>query len=85
MHCFFRYVQLFVAQWTVASPWNFWTPLPKFHGSSARGIFPVKNTGVGCHFLLQGIFLTWGLNLHLLCLLHWQVDSLPLAPPKLGA
>ena len=27
--------------------------------------FPVKNTGVGCHFLLQGIFLTQGLNTHL--------------------
>ena len=27
---------------------------------------------MGCHFLLQGIFLTLGLNLHLLCLLHWQ-------------
>ena len=25
--------------------------------------FPGKNTGVCCHFLLQGIFLTWGLNL----------------------
>ena len=23
---------------------------------------PGKNTGVGCHALLQGIFLTWGLN-----------------------
>ena len=43
--------------------------------------FSSKNTGVGCHFLLQGIFLTQGLNPHLLCLLHWQVDSLPLAPP----
>ena len=30
---------------------------------------PGKNTGVGCHFLLQGIFPTQGLNLHLLCLL----------------
>ena len=29
-----------------------------------------KNTRVGCHFLLQGIFLTQGLNLNLLCLLH---------------
>ena len=28
--------------------------------------FPGKNTGVGCHFLLQGIFLTQGLNLGLL-------------------
>ena len=42
---------------------------------------PGKNTGVGCHDLLQGIFLTQGSNLHLLYLLHWQVDSLPLAPP----
>ena len=38
--------------------------------------FPVKNTGVGCHFLLQGIFLTQGSNPHLL---HWQRDSLPLS------
>ena len=36
---------------------------------------PGKNTGVGCHFLLQGIFLTQGSNLSLL---HWQMDSLPL-------
>ena len=28
--------------------------------------FPGKNTGVDRHFLLQGIFLTHGLNLHLL-------------------
>ena len=27
---------------------------------------PGKNTGVGCHFLLQGISLTHGLNPHLL-------------------
>ena len=36
---------------------------------------PGKNAGVSCHFLLQGIFPTQGLNL---CLLHWQADSLPL-------
>ena len=36
--------------------------------------FPGKDTGVSCHFLLQGIFLTLGSNLHLVCLLHWQVD-----------
>ena len=28
--------------------------------------FPGKNTGVGCHFLLQGVFPTQGLNLGLL-------------------
>ena len=37
--------------------------------------FPGKNAGVGCHFFLQGIFLTQGLNPHLL---HRQADSLPL-------
>ena len=42
--------------------------------------FPGKNTGVGCHFLLQRIFPTQGSNPCLLCLLHWQVDSLPLVP-----
>ena len=39
--------------------------------------FPGKNTGVGCHAFLQGIFLTQGLNQHILYLLHWQVGSLP--------
>ena len=46
--------------------------------------FPGKNTGVGCHFLLQGIFLTLGRNLHPL---HGQEDSLPLSlqgSPKLA-
>ena len=42
---------------------------------------PGKNAGVGCHALLQGILPTRGLNKHLLCLLHWQGGSLPLAPP----
>ena len=42
---------------------------------------PGKNTGVGCHALLQGIFPTQGSNPCLLCLLHWQAGSLPLAPP----
>ena len=40
--------------------------------------FPVQNTGVGCHFLLQGILPTQGSNSRLLHLLHQQVDSLPL-------
>ena len=40
---------------------------------------PGKNTGVGCHFLLQGIFPTKGLNLYPMHLLHRQADSLPLS------
>ena len=38
--------------------------------SSVCGIFSGKNIGVGCYFLLQGIFPTQGLNLCLLLLLH---------------
>ena len=34
--------------------------------SSVHGILGGKNTGVGCHFLLQRIFLTQGSNPHLL-------------------
>ena len=43
--------------------------------------FPDKNTGVSSHFLLQGILPIQGLNLHLLSLPPWQVDSLPLELP----
>ena len=44
-------------------------------GSSVHGIFQARK---GCHFLLQGIFPTQGLNPSILHLLHWQMDSLPL-------
>ena len=43
---------------------------------SSQEYFPGKNTGTGCHFLLQGIFPTPALNPRLL---HWQVPSLPLS------
>ena len=49
-------------------------------GFSVHGIIPGKNTGMGCHFLPQGIFPTQGLNRGLSCLLHWQVGSSPLVP-----
>ena len=45
---------------------------------------PGKNTEVGCHSLLQGIFVTQGLNSGLLYCrqtLALQVDSLPAEPP----
>ena len=41
---------------------------------------PGKNAEVHCPALLQGIFLAQGSSPHLLCLLHWQVGSWPLAP-----
>ena len=51
-------------------------------GSSSPWNFSGKNTGVDCHFLSPGDLPNLqGSNLCLLCLLHWQSDSLPLAPP----
>ena len=47
-------------------------------GFSIHGVFQARITGVGCHFLLQGIFLTQGLNPRVL---HWQAGSLPLSHP----
>ena len=46
-------------------------------GTSVHGISQARILdGGGCHFLLQGIFPTQGLNSHLL---DWQVGSLPLS------
>ena len=42
---------------------------------------PGEDTGVGCHALHQGIFLTQGSNSRLLGLGHWQGDSLLQVPP----
>ena len=41
--------------------------------------FPGKNTGVGCHFLFHGIFLTQGWNLGLP---HWRQTLYHLSHPK---
>ena len=54
----FQFVCLFVFRIIGSTP-----------GSSVPWNFPGRNIGVGCHFLLQGIFPTQALNLHLLCLL----------------
>ena len=49
--------------------------------SSAHGI-PREEYWSGLPFLLQGIFLTLRSNPCLSYLLHWEVSSLPLAPPE---
>ena len=51
-------------------------PVDCSHQTPLSMEFPGKNTGVGCHFLLQGIFLTQRSNPGLL---HWQANSLPLS------
>ena len=63
------HVQLFAIPWTIQPTlvfclWN----------------FPGKKTVMGCHFLLQGSFPTKESNPCILCLFHWQANSLPLAP-----
>ena len=76
----------FVTPWTVACQ----APL-SVGFSQARilewvAISFSRGTGVGCHFFLQGSFLTQGLNSGLLHLVHRQADSLPLShegSPKL--
>ena len=45
---------------TLCDPLDCSPPGPSVHGDS-----PGKNTGVGCHALLQGIFQTQGSNLRL--------------------
>ena len=55
--------------------WLNWTELMDYIAHQAP-LFPGKNTGMCCHFLLQGIFQTQDLNS---CLRQWQADSLPLS------
>ena len=59
----------FSCVWLFATPWTVALQVPLSMGFSG------KNIGVGCHFLLKGIFLTQGLNLCLLCLLYWQAKQ----------
>ena len=60
--------------WLFATPWTVAHRLLCPWGSPG-------NTGMSCHALLQGNVLIQWSNPRLLCLLHWQVGSLPLAAP----
>ena len=62
--------QHFVTLWTVA------------HQVLLSMGFSRQEYWSGCCALLQGIFPTKGPNLHLFCLEHQQVGSLPLAPSE---
>ena len=56
---------------TLSTPWTV-----AYQASVHPWDFPGKSTGVGCHFLLQGIFLTQGLNSGLL---HCRQTFYPLS------
>ena len=66
----FSHVQLFATLWTIGCQVLLSMRLSR------------QEYWSGCHVLLQGIFPTQELNPSFLCLLHWQVGSLPLAPPE---
>jgi len=55
---------------------SFATPWTVAHQAPLSMGFSRQEYWMGCHFLLQGIFLTQRANP---CLLHWQVISLPLS------
>ena len=65
------------------TPWTSTRQAPLSKG------FPGKNTGVGCHVLLQGIFPTQESNRHLLLgkwiLYHWATSPLAVMTLDLGA
>ena len=52
------------------------------HERGAGSQFWGKNTRVGYHVLLRGIFPTQGWNPCLAHFLHWQMSSLPLTPAR---
>jgi len=60
-------VRLFATLWTVA------------HQAPLSMGYSRQDNGVGCHFFLQRIFPSQGVNSRLLCLLHCWMDSLPLS------
>ena len=65
--CVLSHVQLFATLWTVARQ------------ALLSRRFSRQGYWSGCHFFHQGMFPTQGLNLCLLCLLHWQAGCLRIA------
>ena len=58
--------------------WLCVTPLTAVHQTPLSIGFSRQAYWSGLPFPILGVFLTQESNLHVLCLLHWQVDSLPL-------
>ena len=80
--CAFQYLKLMCvpcAQSLLCTQF-FTTPLTVAHQVLLSMGFSRQEDWSGCHFLLQGILPIQGLNPHLLYLLYWQADSLPLGP-----
>ena len=74
----FSRVRLFATLWTVARQ----APLSMGRRTSSCLLSPGKNTGMGCHSLLQGISPIQGSNQRLLWLLHFKRILYPLSHLK---
>ena len=74
--CFCQVPRFLVTNLSLDSSFSSVAFLPHQNSLLCPWDFLGKNTGVGCHALLQGIFPTQGSNLHLL---RWQVGSLRLS------
>ena len=58
-----------------------WDPMDcSLPGSPVHGVSQARILEWVAISSSRGSSLTQGSNLHLLCLLHWQADSLPLVP-----
>ena len=78
IYIFGKYIYIFVFQ-SLNHVWLFYDPMDcSLPGSSVHGIAQASPAG-GFHFLFQGIFLTQGLNLHLLLggwtVYHWATQE----------
>ena len=60
------FISIVVAVQPLSPVWLFVTPWTVAHQVPLSMDFPGENTAMGCHFLLEGIFSTQGLNLSLL-------------------
>ena len=67
-----NYINNLLCVWLFATPWTVAHQVP-----GSLEVFSKSGT-VRCHFLLQRIFPTQGSNSCFLCVLHSQLDSLPI-------
>ena len=84
-YCMYLHVHMLLSIFTHAKSLQSCLTLCNSLGCSPSG-FPVhgilqERIWSGLPSPSSGIFPTQGLNPHLLCLLHWQLGSLPVAPP----
>ena len=67
-----QYIYMHICAQVLSHVYLFWTPQTVACQASLSMGFPSQEYWSGCHFLLEGIFPTQGLNPFLLCLLYFR-------------